>query len=191
MGASASLNLKMAKSRHKAGRRNSPDLVIPTLERAQHDFVERVPTAIADGDGRPSAPFRSIDILGAMLKRGSISIDMHNAGREFQRLFRLANLDTLQAAGFEFRIANSRTDRGTRIERASDQVWRAILNIGGLGSPGGSCVWHVLGWEQSLKAWAIAQAWSGRQISQETASGILISALGALSTTFSLTNQDF
>jgi hypothetical protein len=59
-------------------------------------------------------------------------------------------------------------------------VWRAIQAVGGIASPAGSCLWHVLGWQKSLKEWAIEQGWSGRRVSPEAASGILIAALGAL-----------
>jgi hypothetical protein len=41
-------------------------------------------------------------------------------------------------------------------------------------------LWHVVGLESSLKAWALHQGWAGRMVSQETAAGVLISALGAL-----------
>ena len=72
------------------------------------------------------------------------------------------------------------TAPGPRIEAARATVWRAIQVVGGIGSPAGSCLWHVLGWQQSLKEWAIEQGWSGRRVSPEAASGILIAALGAL-----------
>jgi hypothetical protein len=42
----------------------------------------------------------------------------------------------------------------------------------------------VLGWERSLKEWALEQGWNGRRVSQEAASGILIAALGALEAHF-------
>ena len=43
-----------------------------------------------------------------------------------------------------------------------------------------------LGWERSLKEWALEQGWSGRRVSQEAASGILIAALGALEAHFGM-----
>ena len=65
-------------------------------------------------------------------------------------------------------------------EAARSAVWRAIQAVGGIASPAGSCLWHVLGWERSLKEWAQEQGWAGRRVSQEAASGILVAALGAL-----------
>jgi hypothetical protein len=42
----------------------------------------------------------------------------------------------------------------------------------------------VVGWQQSLKEWAIEQGWNGRRVSQEAASGILIASLGTLEAHF-------
>ena len=81
-------------------------------------------------------------------------------------------------------------DPGLRIENAREVVWRAILAVGGLGSAGGSCLWHVLGWERSLKEWALEQGWRGRRVSQEAASGILIAALGALEGHFTTARKE-
>ena len=70
---------------------------------------------------------------------------------------------------------------GGQIEVARTAVWNAVLAVGGLGSPAGSVLWHVVGWEKSLKEWALEQGWSGqRQVSQEAAAGMLIAALGVL-----------
>ena len=71
-------------------------------------------------------------------------------------------------------------------QSSSDELIRAIRAVGGLGSPAGSCLWHVVGWEQSLKEWALGQGWNGRRVSQEAASGILIAALGALEAHFGM-----
>ena len=73
---------------------------------------------------------------------------------------------------------------GLRAEVARTSVWRAVSAVGGISSPAGSCLWHVVGWERSLKEWAQEQGWAGRRVSQEAASGILIAALGALETHF-------
>lgn len=54
-----------------------------------------------------------------------------------------------------------------------------LLLLGRLGWPAGSCLVHVLGLGWSLKDWA-QDGWQGPPIAQETASGILTGALGAL-----------
>jgi hypothetical protein len=158
----------------------------PTAERSRHDPIERVGRAIADSSGLPARPYRVIDTLAIMERRGSITPGMRQAGEDFRTAFAVAQLDPLRALDWS-RLRNGSAPghladdrRSGRIETARDRVWQAVLAVGGLGSPGGSCLWHVVGWERSLKEWAAAQGWSGRRVSQETASGILIAALGAL-----------
>ena len=73
---------------------------------------------------------------------------------------------------------------GRRVEAARDAVWRAVRAVGGIASPAGSCLWHVVGWGLSLKEWAQQQGWAGRRVSPEAASGILVAALGTLETHF-------
>jgi hypothetical protein len=46
----------------------------------------------------------------------------------------------------------------------------------------GSCVWHVVGLQRSVREWAIRQGWGGRLVRQEQAQGILVAALGMLAT---------
>ena len=52
--------------------------------------------------------------------------------------------------------------------------------LGGISSPAGSCVWHVVGLQRSVREWAIRQGWGGRPVRQEQAQGILVAALGVL-----------
>jgi hypothetical protein len=167
----------------------------PTPERLSRGIVERVERPIADESGRPSRPYRAVDTLAAMERRGSITTGMRQAGEDFRARFAVAQLDPLRAPDLlrpresgpsRFRAANG---PGLRIEGAREAVWRAILSAGGIGSPAGSCLWHVVGWERSLKEWALEQGWSGRRVSQEAASGILIAALGALEVHFGMKNS--
>ncbi len=163
----------------------------PTPERRSRGIVERVERPIADECGRPSRPYRAVDTLAAMERRGSITGGMRQAGEDFRARFTIAQLDPLRAPDLSRpreRGASRFTadEPGMRIEGARDAVWRAIQAVGGPASPAGSCLWHVVGWEQSLKEWALGQGWSGRRVSQETASGILIAALGALEMHFGI-----
>jgi hypothetical protein len=52
--------------------------------------------------------------------------------------------------------------------------------LGGISSPAGSCVWHVVGLQRSVREWAIRQCWGGRPVRQEQAQGNLVAALGML-----------
>ena len=167
----------------------------PTPERRNRGIVERVERPIADEKGRPSRPYRAIDILGAMERRGSITGGMRQAGEDFRARFTIAQLDPLRAPDWsrprERGTARFTADEpGARIEGAREAVWCAIQAVGGPVSPAGSCLWHVVGWEQSLKEWALGQGWGGRRVTQEAASGILIAALGALEMHFGLKRRD-
>jgi hypothetical protein len=164
--------------------------IAPTPERRNHGLVERFERPIADDLGHPSRPYRAIDVLATMERRGSITAGMRRAGEDFRARFATASLDPLHALD-PARLRQGRTPRnrgddgpGLRIEAAREAVWRALVAVGGIGSPAGSCLWHVVGWERPVKEWALKQGWNGRRVSQEAASGILIAALGALEAHF-------
>ena len=159
--------------------------IVPTLQRREHGLIERLTRPIADETGGSARPYRAIDTLAVMERRGSITAPMRQAGEDFRARFATAQLDPLRALDYSRPRAdtprrNKGEELGMRVESARAAVWHAILAVGGLSSPGGSCLWHVIGWERSLKEWALEQGWSGRRVSQEAASGILIAALGAL-----------
>ncbi len=161
--------------------------VVPTPERARRG-VERVEHAIADDQGRPSQPYRSIDILAAMEKRSAITAAMRVAGETFRSHFTMAQLDPLKAVDWSSPTVSGRrpVPLSSPIENARESVWRALLHVGGIGSAGGSCLWHVIGLESSLKKWATEQGWRVRRVSEEAASGILIGALSALEAHYEL-----
>jgi hypothetical protein len=162
----------------------------PTPERLRHGPIERLERAISDARNNVSRPYRALDTLAIMERRGSITAGMRQAGEDFRARFATAHLDPLRSLDISRLRLGDRPScavdegPGERIEAARDAVWRAIQSVGGLSSPAGSCVWHVIGLECSLKAWAIERGWSGRRVSQEAASGILIAALGALEAHF-------
>lgn len=164
----------------------SPANDVVSAERLRHGDIELLPSAIADSAGRPARPYRVVDTLTIMARRGSITAGMRQAGEDFRRRFAIAQLDPLHALDLSrLSLGDKPTRRddhapGLRVEAARAAVWRAIQAAGGIASPAGSCLWHVLGWERSLKEWAQEQGWSGRRVSQEAASGILVAALGAL-----------
>jgi len=183
----------MKRVRSQSSRSATSDAdVMPTPERRGHGPIERVDRAIGDSSGRPARPYRAVDTLATMERRGSITASMRQAGEDFRVRFKTAQLDPLTAFDISRPMIGGNSGRsfsnepGLRIENAREVVWRAILAVGGLGSAGGSCLWHVLGWERSLKEWALEQGWRGRRVSQEAASGIFIAALGALEAHFSI-----
>jgi hypothetical protein len=50
-----------------------------------------------DPDGRIVYHHRTVDTLGKMLRAGTITQEMHDAGKDFQAAFIVANLDPLRA----------------------------------------------------------------------------------------------
>ena len=124
---------------------------------------------------------RTVDTLGLMLRAGTITRDMHDAARAFQAQFTVAALDTIRCMpltrGPGGRAAADLTDAQVDARR---RVGKALDALGGLGSPAGSCVWHIVGLQCSIRQWAMRQGWSGRPIGEKQAQGILIAALGVL-----------
>jgi hypothetical protein len=177
----------------RLGRRSGkaqPDIVAPSRHRLRQGLVERLSQPIADIDGAIARPYRAIDILGAMERRGAITQAMRAAGEHFRERFAAASLDPLRAASFEWRPKGSVAAMpGLRAEAARQAVWRALCAVGGLASPAGSVLWHVIGFERTLKEWALQQGWAGRRIREETASGILIATLGVLEAHFATTGE--
>jgi hypothetical protein len=161
-------------------------LIAPAPERYRHSAIERLDKPIADSAGHIARPYRAVDTLAIMLRRGTITAAMREAGETFREKFQLAHLDALHAANLE-RTASGKAggDLSFRVVAAREHIWRAVCACGGLASAGGSVLWHVLGLERTLKDWALEQGWAGRRCSQETASGMLVAALGVLEAHYS------
>ena len=161
-------------------RKTSPRTVagLPVIRR-QDDILE--PVYEADPDGRPVVHHRTVDTLGRMLRADTISKDMHDAARDFQAAFTIACFDTIRCmplvrlpgSSAELRLTETQLDARRRVGEALDA-------LGGLGSPAGSCVWHVVGLQCSIREWAMRQGWGGRPVRIEQAQGILVAALGVL-----------
>jgi hypothetical protein len=147
--------------------------------RRQDDMLE--PVYEADPDGRPVVHHRTVDTLGIMLRAGTITKEMHDAARDFQAQFTIARYDTLVCMRFQrdpskgsrAELTEAQIDARRRVDAAMDA-------LGGLGSPAGGCVWHVLGLQRSIREWAMRQGWGGRPVNEKQAQGILIAALGVL-----------
>src|SRR5215470_7906729 len=89
----------MARSHSRCARNpaRSDVAVMPTPERRNHDVIELLNRPIADESGRPGRPYRTVDTLAAMERRGSITAGMRQAGEDFRARFATAHLDPLRA----------------------------------------------------------------------------------------------
>jgi hypothetical protein len=135
----------------------------------------------ADPDGRPTVHFRTVDTLQRMLQSGAIDQAMHDAARDLEAAFIVARLDPLRALPFARVTGGGREpDLNERQLDARRRVHKAMQALGGIGSPAGSCVWHVVGLQRSVREWALRMGWGGRPVRQEQAQGILVAALGVL-----------
>ncbi len=135
----------------------------------------------ADPEGRPVAHARTVDTVARMLKAGTITRAMHDAARDFEAHFIIGAYDVTPPRDM-VRVSgggwtNDLTDNQIA---ARNRVARALGTLGGVGSPGGSCVWHVVGLGYSLREWALGQGWAGRSVHIHQATGMLITALGVL-----------
>jgi hypothetical protein len=147
----------MAKRTTKSLEKPTPAEQGPTPERQRHGPIERLAQPISDAAGRPARPYRAVDTLAIMERRGSITAGMRQAGEDFRARFAVAQLDPLRALDLtHLRVAETglRPEKeapGLRIEAARRSVWRTIQAVGGIASPAGSCLWHVLGWERPVR----------------------------------------
>lgn len=158
----------------------------PSKWRLQHGgFGEAVRTADPE-TGVPVALRRAVDTLGAMQANGTITAEMFEAGGIFRRQFRSAMLDGLRAVPL-IRIVGGGGDCITEQQIAArDRVACAMEVLGGSDSAAGSCVWHVVGLECSVREWAMRQGWGGRTVPATQAQGMLVAALSVLAAHYGL-----
>ena len=135
-----------------------------------------------DDDQKPVDHYRTVDTLALMLRNGSITGAMHDAGQQFSQDF---------ARAFGSGVASPKLDGlpgGTApgemmVERnagAARAVRQALDAVGGNGSPAGSALWFVAGLGLSVRDWALRDGWNGKRIEKNEAKGILVAALGVL-----------
>ena len=172
--------------KHRKPKPAREDLAAPTKWRRQHGEITESQRIADPETGSPVAVRRSVDTLGTMLGNGTITAEMHGAGEAFRSAFRAAALDGLKAAPL-LRIPGSTGDHLTeRSAAARERIARAMAALGGSDSAAGSCVWHVVGCESSIREWATRQGWAGRTMGHTQAQGVLVAALGILAAHFGL-----
>ena len=116
-----------------------------------------------------------------MMRAGTITREMQDSARDFAATFTIArfdpvvcmSLDRLPGSSNPPDLTDAQVDARRRIGAAMDA-------LGGLSSPAGSCVWHVVGMQRSIREWSMRQGWGGKPIGEKQAHGILVAALGML-----------
>jgi hypothetical protein len=163
-----------------------PALAKPSKWRLQHgDFAE--PVRLPDPEtGTPVALRRALTLLDRMVEAGTISPLMRQAGDDFHRSFRIAALDTIRPTPILRSPKATGETMTERVEAARHRVAAAMAALGGADSPAGSCIWHVVGCETSIREWAVRCGWGGRAMGHSQAQGVLVSALGVLAAHYRL-----
>jgi hypothetical protein len=167
-------------------RRDQPDLSQPSPWRLQHGGFDVAERGADPETGTPVALRRALDTLGMMEANGTITPAMRAAGDIFRKQFRAASLDTLRATPT---VRLPRGTGGALTDRQLDarrRVDAALDALGGPESAAGSCVWHVVGLECSVREWATRQGWRGRPVGHSQAQGMLVAALGVLAAHYRL-----
>jgi hypothetical protein len=136
--------------------------------------------------GRHVTVRRTLSMVDVMLRSGSITDAMAAAADQFHAAFRVAALDPLRAQSFVRVPATTGDSLTERVEAARHRVARALAALGGQDSPAGSCVWHVIGCETSIREWAARCGWNGRPMTHARAQGVLVAALGVLAKHYGL-----
>jgi hypothetical protein len=114
---------------------------MPTPERSNHGIVERLEPTISDSSGRPARPYRFVDTLAVMERRGSITAGMRQAGEDFRDCFAVAQLDPLSAFDISRPKIGSRSGvrpmegPGSRIENARRVVGMPPLPLAASAQP--------------------------------------------------------
>jgi hypothetical protein len=174
----------MTKSQKPAARIGKPG-ARRMSKRKTEQFARRQVTEF-DPNGIQVTHHRTVDTLGMMLDSGAITPGMHAAARDFQAAFTIACFDCMPRVNLTLMVQSPSAthhhvcDLTDGQVAARERVARALDALGGHGSPAGSCVWHVVGMQTSIREWALRQGWGGRPVRQESAQGILVAALGVL-----------
>lgn len=168
--------------------KKAPAVKVPAERKPRlGDWISRPDGSVAqyvreeDDEQRPADHFRTVDTLGLMLKNGTITPQMFDAGQQFSQEFYAAQLTGPKPPSLE-RIGGSRTaDSMTeRCAFAIKRVTQALDAVGGVSSPAGSALWYVAGLGMSVREWALRDGWNGRKLDKDEAKGILLAALGML-----------
>lgn len=156
---------------------------IGTRERLRHgDVIERDAKAFMTEDGRFAQPFRNVHILQRWIRNQppKITREMFDAGENFQDAFRIARLDPLKANPLEISVDFGQQmldDLAGRAQIARKYVYAVLDRLGGTNSPGGSCLWYVLGEGYTIRDWGQKLGWNGHLVDEVSAAGILVAAL--------------
>ena len=177
------------KRKTKASQAQHDDLAKPTKWRLQHGGFSE-PIREADPETRsPVQHRRAVDTLGVMLANNTITREMHDAGAQFRIHFRVAALDGMRTSQLLRMPGGNAVPLNEHQASARARVASVLDALGGSDSAAGSCVWHVVGLECSVREWAMRQGWGGRTVPATQAQGMLVAALSVLAAHYGLVSR--
>jgi hypothetical protein len=176
----------MATKRQRKSRQVPDDSAKPSPWRRQHGDVETHLSDVDPETGTVTSRHRSVDTLGMMLANATISTEMHDAGVKFRALFRSAYVATMPISSLARLRGQGSSTASENHLMARVRVTELLDMLGGHDSAAGSCAWHVLGCEASVREWAMRQGWSGRPVPAAQAQGMLVATLSVLAAHFDL-----
>ena len=167
------------------------DELKPTKYRQRHKPVDapgpaivRVDKQIKDVDGNIAAPFVVRDAVAILERAGKLDQSAADAARKFGEDFATAALSGYQTVDLAQPIGGGGQGTGGPTEAvygARERVWRALQSLGGIGAPGASICWDVLGMGLSIKEHSERTIFGSRSLDPRTATGILVGAAHTLS----------
>jgi hypothetical protein len=158
-------------------------LAEPSRERRRQGRVTRAAEQLADSQGGIGQPWIAEGTLARLLRQHQIDAEQWHAGTRFGEAFQNAGLHPLRAAEMVRRIAGG-CDMPNGAEGARQTIECALDALGGIHTPLGSVSWFVLGLDLSLDEWRRREGWAGRALRHETATLVLVGALGVLANHF-------
>ena len=162
------------------------NLGTPSKWRLQHGGVGPAARDADPDTGTPVQHHRTVDTLGTMLEHNTITPEMHEAGCIFRTQFRTASLDGMRTTQL-IRMPGGTGDTLTERQASARRRIAAVMEVvGGPDTATGSCLWHVVGLECSVREGAMRRGWNGKPIPPPQGQGILIGALGVLATHYGL-----
>jgi len=176
----------MISKRKRRATSEREDLSKPSVWRLQHGGFDPPSFDLDPESGAVVVHRRAVDTLGMMLSNGTITEPLYDAGVQFRTQFRKAAIEHVATSAM-LRLPGGGGDQmleGTI--HARRRIADAMDVLGGHDSATGSCAWHVLGTEASVREWAMRQGWGGKLVSPPQAQGILVATLTVLAVHFGL-----
>lgn len=130
-------------------------------------------------EGQSRTRPRTVDVLRSLQRNKYISFEQEMACRRFHKDFHIGRMDPALAA--DMGRAPGGASKSAYIsdtkEDAAARVGRAIMRMGGVGTPLGAVTWHIIGESIEIKQYAERMALGkGKRVREDIIRGLVIAA---------------